>query len=47
MFEGSYGGERQDGGSLSLDRDLRGGIGEGLGGHVAGIRSKLVVERAG
>jgi len=29
--------ERPYGGSLSLDRDLRGGIGEGPGGHVAGV----------
>ena len=32
------GGERPYGGPLSLDRDLRGGIGEGLGGHVAAMR---------
>ena len=46
LFEGTFGGERPDGSSLSLDRDLRGGIGEGLGEHVAGMRSEKDVERA-
>ena len=45
MFEGAPGGERPLGkGSLSLDRDLRGGIGEGLEGHVASRPVELVVE---
>jgi hypothetical protein len=44
LFKESSGCERIDGGSLSLDRDLRGGIGEGLWGHVAGMRGKLEVE---
>ncbi len=38
LFENPFGGEGPDGGSLSLDRDLRGGIGEGLDGHVAVMR---------
>jgi len=38
LFEDHSGGERLDGGPLSLDRDLRGGIGEGLDGHVAVMR---------
>ena len=38
MFEDHSGGEGPDGGSLSLDRDLRGGIGEGLDGHVTVMR---------
>ena len=33
--------ESPDRGPLSLDRDLRGGIGEGLGGQVAGVREEL------
>ncbi len=43
-FEGTSGSERPYGGSLSLDRDLRGGIGEGLGGHVARRSVELEVE---
>ena len=46
LFEGSSGGERPDKGSLSLDRDLRGGIGEGLGGHVCNGDAKRVGCRA-
>ena len=38
------GGERPDGDPLSLYRDLLGGIGEGLGGHIAVMRGKLGVE---
>jgi len=38
LFEDPSGGEGPDGGSLSLARDLRGGIGEGLDGHVAVMR---------
>ena len=34
-LEGCSGSEGPHGGPLSLDRDLRGGIGEGLGGHEA------------
>ena len=34
-FEGRSGSEGPCRGPLSLDRDLRGGIGEGLGGHEA------------
>ena len=30
LSENPYGGEGPDGGSLSLDRDLRGGFGKGL-----------------
>ena len=44
MFKDPSGGERPDGGPLSLDRDLRGGIGEGLGGHVAVKKGELGVE---
>ncbi len=49
LFEDPSSGERLDGGPLSLDHDLRGGIGEGLGGHVAVMRGELgvEVERAG
>ena len=36
--------ERPDGGPLSLDRDLRGGIGEGLRGHVAVMLGELEAE---
>ena len=43
-FKGCFGSEGPYKGPLSLDRDLRGGIGEGLGGHVAGVREELVVE---
>ena len=38
LFENFSGGERPDGGSLSLDRDLRGGIWKELDGHVAVMR---------
>ena len=41
LFEDSSGGERPDGGPLSLDCDLRGRIGEGLGGHVAVMQGEL------
>ena len=41
LFEGCSGGEGPNKGPLSLDRDLRGGIGEGLGEHVAGVRGEL------
>ena len=44
LFEDPFGCERSDGGSLSLDRDLRGGIREGLGGHVAVMLGELEVE---
>ena len=45
LFEDPSGGERlADGGPLSLDYDLRGGIGERLGGHVAVMRGELGVE---
>ena len=49
LFEDSSSCERPYGGPLSLDRDLRGGIGEGLGGHVAVMRRDLevAVEKAG
>jgi len=40
LFKVPFGGERLDGGPLSLDRDLRGGNGEGLGGHEAVMRDK-------
>jgi hypothetical protein len=46
LFEGPSSGERPNKGSLSLDRDLRGGIGEGLEGYIEGMRSELNVERA-
>jgi len=36
LFEDPSSGERPVGGPLSLDRDLRGGIGERLRGHEAG-----------
>ena len=36
--------ERLDEGPLSLDRDLRGGIGEGLDGHVAVMRDNKGVD---
>ena len=36
-FKGCSSSEGPYKGPLSLDRDLRGGIGEGLGGHVAGV----------
>ena len=42
LFEDPSGGERPDGGPLSLYRDLRGGIVEGLGGHVVAKRDKLL-----
>ena len=45
LFEHPFGSERPDGGSLSLELDLRGGIEEGLGGHVAEAMSALEVER--
>ncbi len=35
LFENKSGREGPDFGSLSLERDLRGGIEDGLGGHVA------------
>ncbi len=41
LFEDPSGGERQNGGPLSLDRDLPGGIGEGLGGHVSVMRDEI------
>jgi hypothetical protein len=45
LFEDSTSGcEGPYGSPLSLDRDLRGGIGEGLGGHVAEMRGELEVE---
>ena len=44
LFEDPSGGERLDGSPLSLYRDLRGGIGEGLGGHVAVMLGELGVE---
>ena len=44
MFEDSSDCERSDGDPLSLDRDLRGGIGEGLGRHVVVMRGELEVE---
>ena len=44
MFQCRSGSEGPDGGPLSLDRDLRGGIGEEIGGHVAGVRVRLEVE---
>jgi len=44
LFKDPSGCERQDGGPLYLDRDLRGGIGEGLGGHVAVMRDEKGVE---
>jgi hypothetical protein len=47
LFENSSGCEGPDGGPLSLDRDLRGGIGEGLGKHVTvmrGVRTSGGVE---
>ncbi len=43
-FKGCSGSEGPYTGPLSLNRDLRGGIGEGLGGHVAEVREELVVE---
>ncbi len=43
-FEGRSGSEGPYRGPLSLDRDIRGGIGEGLGEHVTGEREELVVE---
>jgi len=39
LFEDLSCGEGPDWGSLSLDRALRGGIGEGLDGHVAIMRN--------
>ncbi len=49
LFEDPSGCERPDGGPLSLDRDLRGGIGKWLGGHVAVMLGELEfeVEKAG
>ena len=47
LLECAPGGERPYGGSLSLDRDLRGGICEGLGEHVAAMRSELDGEESG
>ena len=44
LIEDPSGCERRDGGPLSLDRDLGGGIGEGLGGHVAVVLGELEVE---
>ena len=44
LFEESSGCEGPYGSPLSLDRDLRGSIGEGLGGHVAEMRGELEVE---
>ena len=43
-LKGCSGSEGPHGGSLSPDRDLRGGIREGLGGHEAGVRKDFVVE---
>ena len=42
LFEDRSGGEGPHGGSLSLDSDLRGCIGEGLDGHVAVMRDGRV-----
>ncbi len=44
LLEGSSGCEGPDGSLLSLDRDLRGGIGEGLWAHVSVMRGELEVE---
>ena len=44
LFEDSSGCEGPDGIPLSLDHSLRGGIGGGLGGHVAVMRGELEVE---
>jgi hypothetical protein len=44
LFEDSSGCERPYGGPLSLDRNFRGGIEEGLRGHVAVMRCELEVE---
>jgi hypothetical protein len=41
LFKDPSSGEMPDGGPLSLDRDLRGGIGIGLGGHVAVMRDAI------
>jgi hypothetical protein len=41
LFENPSGCERPDGGPLSLDRDLRGGIERGLGGNEAVVRGEL------
>ena len=42
LFENPSGCERLDGGALSLDRDLRGGIGEGLDKHVAMMQHQTI-----
>ena len=42
-FEGCSGSEGPKMGPFSLDRDLRGGIGDRLGEHVAGVREELAV----
>jgi hypothetical protein len=44
VFEDSSSCERPNGGPLSLDRDLRGGIGEGLGEHAAVMRGGVEVK---
>ena len=44
LFDDPSGCERPDGVPLSLDRNLRGGNGEGLGGHVAMMLGELEVE---
>ena len=41
LFEIPSGCERPCGGILSLDRDLRGDIGGGLGGHEALVRGEI------
>ncbi len=41
LFKDPSIGEGPDGGPLSLDRDLRGGIVGGLGGHIVAMRDNL------